>query len=415
MKNLGAILITLGLALGVCISAANGEEIEFDEVILGQLTLLDGTTHYDPYGISFEDTTYYVIDDRIPPAGADDYGITTTDGPDNEMTIVFTPPAISVTLDWATLGTEYISATAYDSDGIPLDTQDDTAPHGSFTFSGVGLIAKITLSDNEGQIAVGRLEYFNCYPDLPNPELTCNGWEDYVGSDGEDYTRYWLSVVNWPEFPDALFEAAPDLPACVLNTNASRTWVRIYDQDDNYIYGFCALPSSDWLTSIWYALPRGTPPECVYITLTDRRCEQVYTSNLVCPQWVDETGWAIGTRYVEKGNWGMYHEHDGEETVDLRADGGDGVGMVAGSVHFSAVDAGNVTITITLNEGWRFADVDENVKIQDYDSVPTAKNPKPGKFDNKDDATESPFVMVVPANNYYGVHVDLEWLDCVEE
>jgi len=135
--------------------------------------------------------------------------------------------------------------------------------------------------DNESgtPILAGAL----CYPDLPNPELIWTGLEDYVGSDGKDYTRYLLSVVNWLEFPDELFEAAPDLLPCGLNTNASRTWVDIYQEDDTYIYGFCALDEAEDLTDIWFGLPKGTtPPECVYITLTDRRCDNVYTSNLAC-------------------------------------------------------------------------------------------------------------------------------------
>ena len=263
-----------------------------------------------------------------------------------------------------------------------------------------------------GGLIITELSYTasDCYPDLPDPELICNGWEDYeVG--GEDYTRYWLSVANWEEFPDELF-ADTGSPTC-----GSRTWVDIYKQDGTRIYGFCALGQAEDLTGIWFALPRETPPGCVYITLEDRICEAIYTSNLVCYQWVDETGWAVGTRYVVKGNWGMYVDyHDVEKTVNLIADGGDGVGIVAGSVNFSAPSSEEVTITIELNEGWRFKDVDDNVKIQDYDSIPTAKNPKPGKFDHKGDAAESTVAeIVVPANSYYGVHVDLEWLDCVEE
>ena len=57
---------------------------------------------------------------------------------------------------------------------------------------------------------------FTCYPDLPDPELAYVGWEDYTTPMGE-YTRYWLSVANWEEFPDALFEQAPDLPPCGSN------------------------------------------------------------------------------------------------------------------------------------------------------------------------------------------------------
>ena len=135
-----------------------------------------------------------------------------------------------------------------------------------------------------------------------------------------------------------------------------------------------------------------------------------------CP-WIEETAWAVGDRYVDKGNWAMYVEYEPEMTVELRADGGDGVGMLAGTVHFSAVDSGEVTITIELNEGWRFQDVDENVKIQDYDSVPPAKNPKPGHFDWKDyaDPDDDTFEITVPANDFYGVHVQVEWADCSDE
>ena len=76
---------------------------------------------------------------------------------------------------------------------------------------------------------------------------------------------------------------------------------------------------------------------------------------------------------------------------------------------------GREEITITLNEGWRFADVDENVKIQDYESAPSAK-PEPGLFENKGDASMSPFVIVVPEANFYGIHVDVEWqTSCCEE
>jgi hypothetical protein len=116
-----------------------------------------------------------------------------------------------------------------------------------------------------------------CYPDLPDPELVMLGWED-----GTEYTTYFLSVVNWSDFPDVLFEPAPDLPPCGENPNASRTWVDIYREDHSRIYGHCGVYEAEGLTDIRFNLPIGTPPGCVYITLTDRRCGNVYTSNLVC-------------------------------------------------------------------------------------------------------------------------------------
>ena len=120
-----------------------------------------------------------------------------------------------------------------------------------------------------------------CYPDLPSPELIVTGTEDYEAN-GREWTRYLLSVTNRSIFPNELFEPAPDLPPCGLNSNASRTWVNIYNGETGaYIYGFCALSLPEDLDSIWFAVPRGEdPPPTIYIKLQDRRCNITYTSNL---------------------------------------------------------------------------------------------------------------------------------------
>lgn len=132
-------------------------------------------------------------------------------------------------------------------------------------------------------------------------------------------------------------------------------------------------------------------------------CSQDEPGEYAC--YEDETAWAAGTRYVKKGNWATYTQYDGvTKEVTLYA----GQTMNAGTVKFEP-DNGNVLITITLNSGWRFdPDEENNVKIQDYASPPPAKNPAPGKFAWKAKATRSPFQIVVPKNNYYGVHVDVE-------
>jgi hypothetical protein len=125
--------------------------------------------------------------------------------------------------------------------------------------------------------------------------------------------------------------------------------------------------------------------------------------------WVRETAWAAGLLYNPEGggNWATYTPYYGESTtVTLYA----GQTMEAGTVQFSAPAGGLVTITITLDAGWRFYDDPENVKIQDYDVAPSG-NPSPGLFDTKGYATGSPFSINVPENNFYGVHVDVEWLD----
>ncbi len=129
------------------------------------------------------------------------------------------------------------------------------------------------------------------------------------------------------------------------------------------------------------------------------------------PCWDDETAWAAGRRYVTRGNWATYTPYVAGSTVTLFA----GQTLNAGTVAFSAVNNGQVTITITLNSGWRFGLVNENVKIQGYASAPSG-NPAPGLFANKATATGSPFSITVPAANFYGVHVDVDRLvPCTEE
>jgi hypothetical protein len=128
--------------------------------------------------------------------------------------------------------------------------------------------------------------------------------------------------------------------------------------------------------------------------------------------WVAETAWADGWLYNSEGsgNWATYTPYSGEAmTVTLYA----GQTMPAGTVQFSAPAGGLVTITITLNAGWRFYDDPENVKIQDYAAAPSG-NPTPGQFDTKGYATGSPFSINVPQSNFYGVHVSVEWLDLGE-
>jgi hypothetical protein len=130
----------------------------------------------------------------------------------------------------------------------------------------------------EGEIDLSQA---TCYPDLPSPNLIYTGTEDYIGSDGNEYTRYLIEVTNCDDFPDELFYPAPHLPPCGLNPNSSRTWLHIYNNNNCRLYGFCALGSSENMRSIWFAVLKGvTPPSAVYIRLHDRECDIVYTSNL---------------------------------------------------------------------------------------------------------------------------------------
>jgi hypothetical protein len=113
-----------------------------------------------------------------------------------------------------------------------------------------------------------------------------------------------------------------------------------------------------------------------------------------------ETAWADGSPYNEKGNWALYTPYFGVgKTVDLIA----GQNYVAGEVSFSAPVDGFVTITVTFNTGWGLQDVINVLKVQDYDSAPSG-NPAPGQFDHKSQTN----TIVVPENDFYGVHVDVK-------
>lgn len=126
-----------------------------------------------------------------------------------------------------------------------------------------------------------RGEEYQCYQRLPDPVLKLEGTEDYTVW-GTAFTRYMISVTNWNVYPDELFEAAPDLPPCGLNTESSRAWVNIYNQDGTRIYGFCALGRSENLQDLWFAVKKGNvPPKSVYIVINDRRCGLSYVSNKV--------------------------------------------------------------------------------------------------------------------------------------
>lgn len=121
--------------------------------------------------------------------------------------------------------------------------------------------------------------------------------------------------------------------------------------------------------------------------------------------YADETAWSAGTRYVTRGNWATYTRYNGEAmAVTLYA----GQTMPAGMVTFSQPSGGLVEICVVLDDGFRFdPDTDASVIVQGYATAPSG-NPSPGLFANHFDAESSPFCLMVPQNNFYGVHVNVE-------
>jgi hypothetical protein len=115
---------------------------------------------------------------------------------------------------------------------------------------------------------------------LPNPVLYLTRAEPYVAN-GQNFMRYRYDVFNKDAYPAAMFAAAPGLPPCGANTNASRTWVDFFDSGGTRLYGFCALGGPQDLGQIWFALPEGQiPPSYVYVELNDRQTNTKYRSNL---------------------------------------------------------------------------------------------------------------------------------------
>ncbi|MCI5116787.1 MAG: DUF1566 domain-containing protein [Candidatus Electrothrix sp. LOE1_4_5] len=120
-----------------------------------------------------------------------------------------------------------------------------------------------------------------CYPNLPAPVIAQTGIDNFE-SNGITYNRYEFTVVNNDQFPSSLFLPAPHLPPCGLNTEASRTWLDVYDNLDKRLYGFCGLED---LNSFNFSTPATeAPPAGIYIKVNDRQCNITYKSNVLTVQ-----------------------------------------------------------------------------------------------------------------------------------
>jgi hypothetical protein len=100
---------------------------------------------------------------------------------------------------------------------------------------------------------------------------------------GNIFVKYDLDVANKTAYPAEMFASQPLLPPCGLNTNASRTWVDIFNAADNVrLYGFCALGSPASLGDIWFSIAKSLPtPASIYIIMDDRVLSVQYKSNII--------------------------------------------------------------------------------------------------------------------------------------
>ncbi len=119
--------------------------------------------------------------------------------------------------------------------------------------------------------------------------------------------------------------------------------------------------------------------------------------------YVGDTAWSYGPRYINRGNWATYTPYVAGNVVTIYA----GQTKEAGTATFSAAVNGEVIITIALNSTFRLQEVAENVKIQDYATAPSG-NPSPGGFAYKSTQVATSFSVTVLANNFYGIHLDVE-------
>jgi hypothetical protein len=121
----------------------------------------------------------------------------------------------------------------------------------------------------------------------------------------------------------------------------------------------------------------------------------------------DETAWATGPRYVTQGNWATYTPYVANTPINIFA----GQTYLIGTVTFSEVVNGKVTITLSALNGGRLQDGIETVKIQGYDTPPTG-NPAPGQFVTYKGIETT---VTVDAFAYYGIHLDAQRVvDCEE-
>ncbi len=113
------------------------------------------------------------------------------------------------------------------------------------------------------------------------------------------------------------------------------------------------------------------------------------TSN-VCIDWDEDTAWG-GTAVGAGNGWWFYYTGGGSQTI-----------WAGQSKNAGSVVVANGVATITLNPGWELQPGSESVKIQGYNTLPSAR-PAAGQFTYK--GTE----LTVSVGNftYYAIHLDV--------
>jgi len=125
--------------------------------------------------------------------------------------------------------------------------------------------------------------------------------------EGQVYHRYHTAVTNWELVPDAMFEPAPDLAPCGLNTESSRTWVRLEDGNGAVLNNYCSIDFAEELNGLTFTLAESEPvPETVRMVLDDRRCGILYESILVDTTYPCPIGDLDGNCVVNLFDWSLF-------------------------------------------------------------------------------------------------------------
>jgi hypothetical protein len=264
------------------------------------------------------------------------------------------------------------------------------------------LVEPTTVDDwksGDAEFECGQVEVENCAEETFAYKV--DEWDEENGMDGSyEYEGLNIAleeITNTIEISNSTgktFDWTSEMPVCKVIVKAgTKAYVYDYSGETDPVYGDAGLVAPEGkdishVTFCFYEMPPGNP-EC---------------------EWIGETAWSAGTRYVTKGNWATWTTYAGtEKTVILWA----GQTLEAGTVKFEPFE-GQVKITIDLDDPkWRLKEIDgvtvpEAVKIHAYDAKPNAVNPNPGSFTYKGTG----LVYVVPVAGWYGVHVDVEWEDC---
>lgn len=113
-------------------------------------------------------------------------------------------------------------------------------------------------------------DVYTCYPDLYMQAYL----EKIDTTTSATYDIYTFTLGNWNELPDELFVPSPELPAQGLNTQASRTYVRLKGDNGLLYNSYVAVYHTSFFDGFDVFINKTTAkPDNFYFELWDRKCD----------------------------------------------------------------------------------------------------------------------------------------------